>query len=312
MKVYKVKSNQNIFDIAIALYGSIEGTFDLLVNNSWLSFDSVLKQGQELYWNEDFVVFKNIVETLDADGVVPVNGERHVYYKDTSSDLRCVIEISPDYDMFELCMSGDGEMVVDWGDNSDLETIILTPNINKYTHYFNNSVNNRDIRLYGKFSIRTWDMSTISGLVLPTQPLVVDEVETKENKLSLQGLFLFSGTYSVKIDGATIGDLSPIKDMSLSTLELVNIDYDTEDVLNSYLKYIVSHHNKRRNCVVTLNTIPSGVYQEPNRGDDGNYIITSGMEAVYVITHEEAWNESGAWVFNICGKTYQYENTNIA
>ena len=33
MQVYKVKRNQNIFDVAVNTHGSIEGIFDLLINN---------------------------------------------------------------------------------------------------------------------------------------------------------------------------------------------------------------------------------------------------------------------------------------
>ena len=66
MQVYKVRNNQNIFDVAIAIYGSIEGIFDLLVNNPDLSFDSVLNGGQELYWDEDFVVYDTIVNSFNT------------------------------------------------------------------------------------------------------------------------------------------------------------------------------------------------------------------------------------------------------
>ena len=39
---------------------------------------------------------------------------------------------------------------------------------------------------------------------------------------------------------------------------------------------------------------------------------TTGMEAIYVITHETAWNEAGSWSFDINGTIYQYENSDIA
>ena len=312
MQVYEVRKNQNIFDIAIALYGSIEGVFDLLVNNSDLSFDSKLEEGMELFWDESFVVYDTIVNSLSAANIVPVNGERHVYYKGIDEHLRCIIQVSADDAAIVLLMAGDGDMIVDWGDNSDLLTIPLHPTPQKYSHYFDNVTDVRTIRLYGNFNIKTWDMSTINGLVLPTQPLIVDEVEMEHNKILLQGLFLFNGTYSVKMNNITISDLSPIKDMDLSYLELRQIDYISDDTLDNYLIYVAQHNNQRRNCTVVLDTLPSGIYQEPSKDDNGNYIITSGMEAVYVITHEASWNEAGSWVFNLCGTIYQYENTDIA
>ena len=33
MRTYTVRTGQNIFDVALTLYGSIEGVFDLLVSN---------------------------------------------------------------------------------------------------------------------------------------------------------------------------------------------------------------------------------------------------------------------------------------
>lgn len=312
MQIYKVTNNQNIFDVAIAIYGSIEGVFDLLVNNPDLSFDSQLKGGQELYWDEAFVVFDTIVDSLSSEKIVPANGERHVYYKETDKELACVIQINGEYDNLALLLSGDGCMVVDWGDNSDLESISLTSDMRTYNHYFDNEVDQRSVRLYGDFRIKTWDMSSVNGLVLPIRPIIVDELEMNQNKVPLDGLFLFNETYSVKMSNIEISDLSPIRDMSLSYLELKNIKYTSSDTLNDYLIYVAQHNNQRRNCTVIIDTLPSGEYQEPVKDENGNYVITSGMEAIYVITHEDAWNEAGAWVFNISGNIYQYENSNIA
>ena len=72
------------------------------------------------------------------------------------------------------------------------------------------------------------------------------------------------------------------------------------------------HNNQRRNCKVILDTQPSGTYKEPLKDSNGNYVITTGMEAIYVITHETAWNEAGSWSFDINGTIYQYENSDIA
>ena len=49
MQVYKVKRNQNIFDVAVSTHGSIEGIFDLLINNPDLSFHSQLKEDEEIF-----------------------------------------------------------------------------------------------------------------------------------------------------------------------------------------------------------------------------------------------------------------------
>ena len=95
MQVYKVKRNQNIFDVAVSTHGSIEGIFDLLINNPDLSFHSQLKEDEEIYWDEEFIIYDSIVNTLQSEHIVPANGERHVYHKSTTASLRCVVYISP-------------------------------------------------------------------------------------------------------------------------------------------------------------------------------------------------------------------------
>jgi len=76
-------------------------------------------------------------------------------------------------------------------------------------------------------------------------------------------------------------------------------------VLDEWLIAMVERYGNRRNCEVTLTAVPTGVYQEPARNaDTGRYNITSGMEAIWVITHEESWNEGGKWKFMINDKEY--------
>ena len=82
MAKYKVSSSQSIWDIAIALYGTIEGAFDLFVSNPKLTMTTDLIPGMELEYHEDFVVNEGIVESLKSASITPANGER-VYFKQT-------------------------------------------------------------------------------------------------------------------------------------------------------------------------------------------------------------------------------------
>ena len=45
---YRVITGQNIYDVALHLYGSIDGIVDLLINNPGLSLETELRTGQEL------------------------------------------------------------------------------------------------------------------------------------------------------------------------------------------------------------------------------------------------------------------------
>jgi hypothetical protein len=312
MQVYKTRQGQNIYDVAVALYGSVEGLFDLMLNNPWLSFETELEGGTELYHDEAFVTHSSIVSQLASQNMTPVNGARHVYLKQPGQELRCIIRLAPEQTGMELWMAGDGTMTVDWGDNSELDIIRLEPTIRKYHHYFDNVTDDRRVKLYGDFSLRIWDMSTVSGLFLPVTPMTVDEVEMRGNNMTLQGLRLLEGTHSVTMEGIRLDDLSPIRDMDLGKLVLEGIDYKKDSVLDDYLIYIATHNNQRRGCKVRLDKRPAGEYREPDRDENGNYTIATGMEAIYVMTHEDAWNAASVWSFDICGETYEYENPNIA
>ena len=46
MGKYRVVAGQNIYDVALYLYGSIEGVVDLLINNPDLSFATTLTAGR--------------------------------------------------------------------------------------------------------------------------------------------------------------------------------------------------------------------------------------------------------------------------
>ena len=62
MATYTVKPNQNLFDVALHIYGSIEGLFDLLISNPDLNMTSELSYGQELTYHEDFVLNESVTE----------------------------------------------------------------------------------------------------------------------------------------------------------------------------------------------------------------------------------------------------------
>lgn len=305
--MYNVSSGQNIFDVALAVHGTIEGLFDLMVNNPELSFETRLA-GEMALAHDDTPVNKDIVDTLRNDGITPANGDRGVYYKDAGVPVVCVIDVPADEYSFTISLSGDGEMLVDWGDNTDIERIGLTTDVRPHKHYFDNRTGSRMVRLYGDFAVRVWDMSSVTCKAYVIRPMVVDEVVLRDTSMPVGFLAMFSGTYAVDMAGVALNGLSAIRDMNLQSLSLVRINWLGTSALDDYLVYLAKNNNGRRPCRVTIDTQPSGEYSEPARGSSGSYEITSGMDAVWVITHESEWNKSGAWVFDICGTEYKYEN----
>lgn len=87
MNKHVVKTGQNLYDIALTLYGSIEGIFDLLISNPNISFNTVFKTGMELNYHEDFIINQDIVSWLDENKVEVRNGK----YTGGSVDVRSEI-----------------------------------------------------------------------------------------------------------------------------------------------------------------------------------------------------------------------------
>ena len=89
MPVYTVRTGENIYDVAVNLYGSIEGIFDLLVSNqeaingSPLTIDTELKSGMKLSYHDDFVINQDIRKWLADNGEVVRNGDHRYGHQDT-------------------------------------------------------------------------------------------------------------------------------------------------------------------------------------------------------------------------------------
>lgn len=283
MALYTVKPNQNIFDIALHLYGTIEGLFDLLITNPRLNMTSDLITGMQLEYHPDFVVFPSIVTSMQEQNFVPANGERHVYLKQLGVLPVFIIQANTALSNMGFVVGGEGTMIVDWGDNSDLEYITLTHNHKSYVHYYDNQVDLRRVKIYGDFALTYLDTSDITGNLLVLSPVCVDEYVNNSNGYDLNGLFLFEGTYSVNLQHCDVDSLASIGDMSLMTLDLRGVKFSTVDVLDDYLEYVVANHADRRACTVYLTTEPS----------------ERGMTAIQTIINEEDWNTPDKWKFII-------------
>jgi hypothetical protein len=291
MAQHKVKPNQNIFDVAIELYGSVEGLFDLLISNEWLDMNTELQAGTELEYHDYFVVNSGIVTAIKDNGYIPANGERRVYFKKPAYGLIAVCRIPAEVKSSSFSVSGEGAMQIDWGDNSELQHVALSDQMQTCLRYFDNTVDARRVKIYGDCSLTVFDASDIGGDLFLVRPLTVDEYTGKSNGHILESLFLFEGTVKVDLQGATVSNLLPVGDMSLQELNLLNVRFTDVSVLDDYLQYIVDNYAGRRNCTVHLDTEPT----------------ERGMEAIQTIINEPAWNESGKWKFIINEKIYTKE-----
>lgn len=84
-KTYTVRSGQNLYDVALELYGSIEGIFDLLISNDDVSLGSVLTRGKELNYNEEFMIEQSLPEWFKSNNIIVKNGCHYLKSIDMTS-----------------------------------------------------------------------------------------------------------------------------------------------------------------------------------------------------------------------------------
>ena len=306
MGKYTVISGQNLYDVALHVYGSIEGITDLLVNNPDLSMGSVLAQDQELIFSDDYIIDAEVVAYNRIHKITPANGERNVYFKESAYPRIVEVRISAAATATGMSLSGTGTLEVDWGDNTPLQTITLGNRLTAYNHSFDNKVSSeRKVRFYGDFRLRQADITALNpAAILIHRPLYIEELTLRNCRTPLGFLAMLEGLYLLDLTGVKTNNLLPIAGCrGLMRLDLSGMDVLQEN-LDDLLITLVREHYGRRTCQVILTEAPSGEYHEPARDGDLNYIITSGMEAMWLLVNEPAWNEGGQWAFKIGNSLY--------
>lgn len=209
MPQYKVRSGQNIFDVALTLYGSVEGIFDLLASNDWLTLETKLSYGMSVNYHDEFVVNKNIALWLKENGILVRNGE-HIYnHLDIEDFIKqhikdCHIEeystvdkMSPDeQDMFwekfciprmiihqqgqlstiRLQLKPNKHLIIDWGDYSDPQ--IIEDTLEREIEHCYKGLGTHLITLYGNFDFTLLDLKEINGVYYPLGIISADNFET--------------------------------------------------------------------------------------------------------------------------------------
>lgn len=186
MKEYTVRNGQNIYDVALQLYGSIEGVFDILVNNN-LSLNSELKPGDVIRYDEGFRINSGIIKVMEENNVIPANGDRLYDISEYDlSALRMVIDQTGASSVLGIRLVS-GTMIIDWGDGT--ADNISDTNAHTFDHPYLED-GRHEIRIYGDFSIRDIDLTEIGGLYYATSSChVAGTMKEYTNRPDLQTLF---------------------------------------------------------------------------------------------------------------------------
>lgn len=293
METYITKNGQNIWDVCIKLYGSVEGVFDLLISNQGLSLYDGVKGGMKLNYHPSYIAEQSVVDEISDNGYPCANGERSVYHKTVSYPLMflCNMQVERAVSGFSASsVKGWQTLQIDWGDNSPVEEYTFPAEnvVREFEHYFDNKVDDiRQMKVYGNAEFMMLDITSLGGMIRPVKPIVVQELVDDSNGHGLDGLFLMEETYSVSLQKCTISDLKPLIPMSLQTLNLTGVKYVPETVLDEYLVGLLNS-GSRRGCTVYLTSQPTKI----------------GMDVIKQIISEPEWNTAGKWLFNINGTIY--------
>lgn len=205
MEQYQVRSGQNIYDIALSLYGNIEGVFDLLVSNPSINVNSKLQYGDVLNYHKDFVINENITNWLKGNNVLVKNGERYfdvpnieklvaeyyqenpdknIYgdqkmsqdeialYNEAISSPRMVIRQQGNISEIKFKLKPNTLLIIDWGDITKVN-VISSDKENNISHYYKGS-GDHIITLFGNFDFELLDLRGVNGTYYPLSQICAD------------------------------------------------------------------------------------------------------------------------------------------
>ena len=110
---YTVITGQNLYDVSLDIYGSIEGITDLLVSNPRLSMASELHAGDRLDYSDDYLIDAETAAYLRREGITPASGERRVYFRQTSQPRRLELCLPAATSGVFFSLSGRGMAEID-------------------------------------------------------------------------------------------------------------------------------------------------------------------------------------------------------
>ena len=159
MGVYKTTHGQSLYDVALHIYGSVEGITDLLVNNEALSLATKIQSGTELVFTDGYIINREVVAYYNTHDIIPSTGERAVYPKYPTLTKTIEIYVSEKLLSGSFVVSGSGVIEIDWGDNFNIERLELTDESRSITHIFDNKKRRgRKITLYMQCALKSLDL----------------------------------------------------------------------------------------------------------------------------------------------------------
>lgn len=182
IKTYITKTGQNLYDICMTLYGSVEGMLDLLVCNTSLditeygpselsgkplTLTTTLSRGIKLRYHTDLNINDTVLRRVGENTLSFRNGEHSLDIAEI--DPSKIIMVVDQRGIMSTIRASVliGEVYIDWGDFSNVD-VISSNEIIELEHVYN-SPGSHNIKIYGDPIIfKTLDISKINGIAYPT------------------------------------------------------------------------------------------------------------------------------------------------
>jgi len=274
MDKYIVARQQNIWDVALAVHGTIEGVFDLLVSNPWLSINTDLTKDIELNYHSDYILNSDMVAAIKEKGFTPANGYREVYFTENLEPLRFVIKVDKGVETINFSIRCLQDIKINWGDGNSLETYYFT-NTNqlegsqnevnfdaisklKISHTYSDISTVKNIKIYSgeqsegfydAFRIDVLDISELQGIIYPLREFYINKLIAQNTKINLMGVNLYKqNVMTLDFSGSYLyGDpFINLEKFNVVTLILHNASFESTDILDNLLKRLESAWNKNK------------------------------------------------------------------
>lgn len=210
MLQYEVRSGQNIYDVAMTLHGGVEGIFDLLASNGWLTMNTELHHGMVLDYNEEFRINESVVSWIKRQNLVVKNGS-HTYLKpdidlymkehvsrqhpalyeevqQMSSDEqtmfwenlcspRVIVQQQGRLSAITVKLTDGTHLIVDWGDYNGPE--VVEGATEQTLEHCYKGTGTHLITLFGDFECDLLDFTELNGIYYPLGTVYVTDFRTK-------------------------------------------------------------------------------------------------------------------------------------
>lgn len=232
---YIVKRNQNIYDVAVQIYGSVEGLFDLLISNEDLAMDSELKEGQELNYHKIYVRNQSMLDTLNSEHITLANGMAKEVASMFLKRVQFLMVANVELASYNMGIVGEGPGILDWGDNT-LHEIELLEATSAYPHQYIQPGKVK-IELSSANNITGLDIRGIEGIVyLQECHLSLESYSEDRDNITEDGILIFGDQIKrMTLQNKREFDVMCLDGFDLNYLNLIGTTFK-EDSLFEYIK----------------------------------------------------------------------------